>query len=49
VREDCLDHDRVFDARVIMRIAPPQPVQVLTSMPNTRLRRCAHVVAKDKA
>jgi hypothetical protein len=49
VREDRLDHDRGFDARAMMRIAPPLSVQVLTSMPNTRLRRCGHVGAKGKA
>ena len=29
-----------------MRTAPPQWMQVFTSMPNTRLRRCAQVIAR---
>ena len=29
-----------------IRTAPPQWTQVVTSMPNTRLRRCAHVIPR---
>ena len=29
----------------MMRVAPPQPAQVSTSMPNTRFRRCAQRIA----
>jgi hypothetical protein len=29
----------------MMRIAPPQPAQVLMSIPKLRFRRCAHRIA----
>lgn len=29
-----------------IRTAPPQWTQVVTAMPNTRLRRCAHVIPR---
>lgn len=32
-----------------MRNEPPQWMQVFTSMPNTRLRRCAQVVARRRS
>ena len=31
-----------------IRTAPPQWTQVLTSMPNTRLRRCAQLIARRR-
>jgi hypothetical protein len=37
--------DRIDRRRVLMRIVPPQAVQVSTSMPNTRFRRCAQRIA----
>jgi hypothetical protein len=32
-----------------MRIAPPHTAQVSMSMPNTRLRRCAQVIAARRS
>jgi hypothetical protein len=46
--ENLLDHHWIFDAAMI-RPVPPQAGQVLMSMPKTRIRRCAQIIAARPA
>jgi hypothetical protein len=45
--EDLLDDVGVVDA--VIRIAPPQAGQVSMSVPKTRFRRCAQVIAAQRS